>query len=318
MTDETRNERTRALAHRQCGRVTVAQLQQIGMAPWIVARWIEQGHLQKVLPRVYAVGHTAPSWEGELWAAVLYAGPGAMLSHVTAARWRGLIDYAPSRIQVSTPRHKRSRQGINVFPRRSGLERAFHKGIPVTSIPTTMVDLAATDDARAVHRALGQLDFQQLLDVNSLLAACGRGRQGATALRAAIDDYDPRAKYTNRRLEEEFYALCKRRRLPLPLLNFHVHEIKCDAYWPDQGLVVELDGRDGHSSPAQQRRDRRNDMALRAHGLTVLRYDWQLVHKHPGEVCRDVLLMLERLIAERRGAVGEHADAARLARVSRP
>jgi very-short-patch-repair endonuclease len=232
---------------------------------------------------------------------VLYAGPGAMLSHGSAARWRGLIDFAPAQIHLTTPRQKRSLKGIKVFARRPERERELHKGLPVTSIPRMLIDLAATADSRAVHRALGQLDFQNLLDVDSLLAACGRGREGAAALRQAIEEYDPRAKYTNRRLEEDFYALCVRRGLPLPLLNFYVHDIKCDAYWADQGLVVELDGRDGHSSPAQQRRDRRNDMALRAHGLTVLRYDWDLVHKHPAEVCRDVLLMLERLIAERRG-----------------
>jgi hypothetical protein len=224
-----------------------------------------------------------------------------MLSHGTAARWRGLIDYAPRRIEVSTPRKVHSLQSIHITGRRPELERELHKGMPVTSIPTTMLGLAATQDARAIHRALGQLDFQQLLDVDSLLAACGSGRRGATALRAAIDEYDPRAKYTNRRLEEDFYDLCQRRGLPLPLLNLYVRDIKCDAYWPNQGLVIELDGKDGHSSPPQQRRDRRNDMALRAHGLMVLRYDWDLVHKHPDDVCRDVLLMLERLIAERRG-----------------
>jgi very-short-patch-repair endonuclease len=161
-----------------------------------------------------------------------------------------------------------------------------------------MVDLAATSGARAVHRALGQLDFQKLLDVDSLLAACGSGRRGATALREAIAAYDPRRKHSNGRLEEDFYALCQRRRLPLPLLNAYVHDIKCDAYWPDQGLVVELDGEDGHSSPAQRRRDRRNDMILRGHGLTVLRYDWDLVHEQATNVCNDVLLMLGRLVAK--------------------
>ena len=301
MTKQTHKERIAEVAAKQAGMICSGQLRWLGIAASTIGGWERDGYLKHTVPSVFSVGHCAPSWEADLWAAVLYAGPGAMLSHGTAARWLGLIDFAPSKIHVTTPRQKRSLQGIKVHGRRPGLKRYFHKGLPVTSIPVTMVNLAATSDPRAVHRALGQLDFQRLLDVDSLLATCGRGRQGALALREAIEAYDPRLKYANGRLEEAFYALCERRGLPLPRLNLYVHNIKCDAYWPDQGLVVELDGKDGHSSPAQQRRDRRNDMALRGHGLTVLRYDWHLVRQQPAEVCRDVLLMLERLIAERRG-----------------
>ncbi|MDE3132670.1 MAG: DUF559 domain-containing protein [Acidobacteriota bacterium] len=272
------------------------------MHPSMLARWTRSGYLQRVLPKVYAVGHAAPNREASLWAAVLYAGPGAMLSHATNAHWRGLIDYPPSSIQVSSPSGVRSLPGIKVYGRRTGLVRELHKGIPVTTIPVTMVDLAATAGPRVVHRALGQLDFQKLLDVDSLLGACGNGRSGAAALREAIAEYDPRYKYANGRLEEDFYDMCKRCGLPLPVLNTYVHNIKCDAYWPRQGLVVELDSELAHSSSGQRRRDRRNDLTLRSHGLTVLRYDWDLVHEQPDAVCRDVLRMLERLVAERRVA----------------
>jgi very-short-patch-repair endonuclease len=300
MTYARYKDRVRQLAARQQGRVTVAQLKHLGMAPWTLALWIEQGHLQPVHPRVYAVGHTAPSREAALWAAVLYAGPDAMLSHGTAAHWLGLIDYAPRRIEVSTPRKVRSLKSIRVYGRRPELERNFHKGIPVTTIPLTMVDLAATNGPRAVNRALGQLDFQKLLDVDSLLAACGSGHRGAKRLKEAIEAYDPRRKYANERLEEDFYALCERRGLPLPRLNVYVHDIKVDAHWPQHGLVVELDSELAHSSPAQRRRDRRNDLTLRSHGLTVHRYDWELVHQQPAEVRADVLTALERLMTLQR------------------
>lgn len=295
------------LAERQCGRVTAAQLELLGVHPSKLARWRRSAYLRPLLPGVFAVGHAAPNREGDLWAAVLYAGPGAMLSHATAARWLGLVDFAPRVIQVSTPRKARSLQRIKVYGRRRDLARHFHKGLPVTTIPTTMVDLAATSTTRVVNRALGQLDFQKLLDVDSLIGACGSGRSGAAALRVAIAGYDPRHKYANGTLEEDFLDLCRRRRLPLPLLNTYVHEIKVDAYWPGQGLVVELDSELAHSTPAQRRRDRRNDLALRSHGLTVLRYDWELVHERPDDVCKDVLLMLARLVAERR-AVRRAAD----------
>lgn len=207
---------------------------------------------------------------------------------------------------MSTLRRTRTRRGIQVYGRRD-LKRELHNSLPVTTIPVTMVDLAATSSPRVLQRALGQLDFQQLLDVDSLLAACGNGRTGAVALRAAIESYDPRTKYANGRLEEDFYALCRERGLPLPLLNVHVHDVRCDAYWPQQSLVVELDGHANHSSPAQRRRDHANDLRLRAHGLTVLRYDWSLVHAHPADVHRDALAMLTRLVAEQsRAAASGH------------
>jgi uncharacterized protein DUF559 len=294
---QNHREQVGAVASRQAGRIAYLQLTCLDVAPATVHRWEKQGYLERLLPGVYAVGHSAPSREAGLWSAVLYAGPGAMLSHGTDAHWRGLIDYAPRAIQVSTPRQVRPLPGIRVYGRRSGLVREVHKGIPVTSIPEMMVDLAATSGPRIVNRALGQLDFRKLLDVNSLLQACGSGQRGSTRLREAIDAYEPRRKYANGHLEEDFLDLCERLGLPLPLLNMYVHDIKVDAYWPAQRLVVELDSELNHSSPGQRRRDRRNDLELRAHGLTVLRYDSELVHERAAEVHADIVASLKRLTA---------------------
>jgi very-short-patch-repair endonuclease len=55
---------------------------------------------------------------------------------------------------------------------------------------------------------------------------------------------------------------------------------------------VELDGKDNHSSPAQIRRDRANELALRGHGLVVVRYDWDLVHTQLIAVRDDLLATL--------------------------
>lgn len=310
MTYRRDKERVGRFAARQQGRVTLDQLKRLGVSTSTVQGWRAQGYLTHLLPGVYAVGHTAPSWEAELWTAVLYAGPGAMLSHRTAARWRAVIEHAPQVIEVSTPRRVRSLRDIRVYARRAGLVRELHRSMPVTTIPVMMVDLAAISGTRVVQRALGQLDFQKLLDTDALLAACGSGRRGAIALRKAIDEYDPRRKYANGDLELDFYDLCKRRRLPLPLLNTYVHEIKCDAYWPGQRFVAELDSELAHASAAQRRRDRRNDLILRSHGLTVVRYDWDLVHEQPEEVCADVLRQLERrLVAARRGLEADRDQA---------
>jgi hypothetical protein len=76
--------RVAALARSQAGRVRHDQLLPL-VGETTIRRWVRDGYLYPELPRVYAVGHAASSTEADLAAALLYAGPGAMLSHVTAA-----------------------------------------------------------------------------------------------------------------------------------------------------------------------------------------------------------------------------------------
>jgi predicted transcriptional regulator of viral defense system len=128
----------RRLVARQYGRISWAQLEQLDVRRSTIHRWERNGHLVRVLPRVYAVGHVGPSREADLWAAVLYAGPGAMLSHGTAAQLRGLIKHAPGLIEVSTPRKIKATGGVKVYGRRNH-DRYFVRDLPVTSIPQTLV-----------------------------------------------------------------------------------------------------------------------------------------------------------------------------------
>ena len=88
--------------------------------------------------------------------------------------------------------------------------------------------------------------------------------------------------------------------MALPLVNELVHGVMVDAYCPEQGVVVELDGVDNHSSPAQRQRDKANDLLLRSHGLVVLRYDWILVHDQPRAVYDDLMRTLRVTTARAR------------------
>jgi hypothetical protein len=284
-------ERVREVAERQAGRVSYAQLRALGVGRGEIEVWIERQALVRVLPRVYALGHLAASREGDLWAAVLYAGPNAALSHATAAQCRGLIDYPPAVIEVSSPRRVGSVPGIRVYGRRP-VERWLHNGIPVTSIAQTALDLAAAAEFKLVRKALARLDFHHQLDVASLEAMCGSGKSGSGALRSALAVHQPRLARTNGQLEYDFFEWCEAWRVPLPLVNERVHGVLVDAYWPQHGVVVELDGDDNHSSPAQRRRDKANDMLLRSHGLSVLRYDWDLVHAQPQAIYHDLMRAL--------------------------
>jgi hypothetical protein len=253
-----------------------------------IAHWRTTGYLTRRLPGVFVAGHVARSEEGDLWEAVLYAGPGAALSHGTAAYWRGLIIYPPSEIHVSTPRQIKSLPGIIVYGRRP-IERGIHRGLPVTTITQTMIGLAATSKPNVVRRALAQLDYQDLLDVEELRATCRPGKPGGVALRKGIANHQPQLAFTNGENEDEFFFFCERTDItPLPLINVEIFGIEVDNLWPDHGLVVELDGDQAHRTPAQRRKDHRNDIELRSHDLVVVRYDWDLVHNQPKLIYTDL------------------------------
>lgn len=293
MTYNGAKERLRKVAGRQHGRITSAQLERLGVTRSTTSVWVKTGYLTRVLPRVYAVGHTAPSREADLWSAILYAGPGAMLSHATAAHWRGLIDYPPHMIEVTTPRKTRSIGSVRVYAERQ-TARHFHNRLPVTSRAQTVLDLAATSQPRLVRKALANLDYRHELNIDALHSICKHGRPGSKRLHEALQAHQPQLAHTNGPLEEAFLHFCERHCVPIPSFNVTLHGITVDAHWPTANLVVELDGLDNHSSKAQLRRDKRNDLTLRSEGLTVHRYDWTLLHDQPRQVRDEILAGLSR------------------------
>jgi len=284
-----------AVAGRQQGRVTWEQIRQLGVPKGTVSLWLRQGYLHRRLPRVYAVGHPAGGVEADLAEALLYAGPGAMLSHGTAAWWWGLLDEQPRLIHVSTPRQRRSQPGNKVHSRR-GCERVLHKGFPVTTLPQTLVDLADERPLRTVRRALAKADYAVILDVRAIEAELGRGRTGSAKLRTALIEHQPRLAMTKSRLEVLMVELCEKGELVLPDINVYVDGWQVDALWREQRIAVELDGYGNHHTPAQLRRDRRKELALRSAGFIPVRYSEEQLEQLAPEVIAD----LRRLGAGRR------------------
>ncbi len=269
-----RKVRVAELAAVQFGRVRHGQLRDLGLGKATIAKWRDDGYLHKQLPRVYAVGHPGRSPEADLAAAVLYAGPNAMLSHGTAVWWLGLLRYPPDEIHVSTPRKVMSTGDIVVHPRRH-LERFMHNGLPVTTVAQALLDYAATDQTDLLRLALATSDYQGTLDVGAVQKLTGRGIAGSTAIREALRIHLPQLAHTRSELERLLLAFCQRHRLPIPQCNVYVDGWLADAYWRDYRLVVEVDGHQGHRTRAQLERDHQRDFELRAAGFTVLRYTWR-------------------------------------------
>lgn len=281
------------IADRQWGRVHWRQLRECGISETRISRWVTNGYLHPVYPRVYAVGHLAGGIKADLAAALLYAGPGGMLSHDTAASWWELIDREPRRIQVSTPRRCRSlpRRGswrpVRVHGRRT-LDRVWLRRLPVTTLAQTLLDFASVNSFRRVRYALANADYRRQLDVEAVESVAGRGRPGSDLLRRALAKHLPELGCTRSEFERRMLELCESAGLPIPEVNVAVGGMTVDALWRDQRVVVELDGKGNHGTPAQIARDHDRDLRLRALGFTVLRYAWEQLKRRPDLVLTDL------------------------------
>ena len=123
-------------------------------------------------------------------AAVLVAGPGAALSHRSAAALWGLRPSAGTWIEVTAPRQVRSHRGMK--PHRRSLladEVTEIRGIPVTTVPRTLLDLAAVLPRHQVERAMNEAEVRRLTDALSAPALLARypGWRGVAVIRAILE-----------------------------------------------------------------------------------------------------------------------------------
>lgn len=244
-------------------------------------------------------------------AAVLGGGPGAVLSHGSAAALWGMAPaVGPPEITVPVT-NGRKRDGV-VVHRRPGLRgeaTVERHRIPVTSLVRTMIDIARFLDRPRMERAIGEADRLGLIDPETLLSALNDypGQTGVGPLRDILQDWFFRL--TDSELERRFLLLVQKAGLKPPLTRQRVNGFRVDFHWPELGLVVETDGLRYHRTPAQQARDQRRDQAHTAAGLTPLRFSHAQVHAEPDEVRKVLHLTSERLrvekaLAERRRAPG--------------
>jgi hypothetical protein len=285
--------RVARVAERQWGVVARSQLERCGLSGSAISRWAAQGRLHRIHRGVYAVGHPLLDDRGRAAAALLYAGPGAALSHQTAGWWWRMIDAIPQRIHVISPRRAPSLPEICVHTR-SDRQDVRHHGLPVTTPSQTLLDLASTLPFADLRRALAEADYRGLLEPAAIEHLTGRGRPGSAALGRAVSLHLPHLAETRSLLERRFLLLVERTGLPIPEMNAIVEGLMVDALWREAGVVVELDGHRAHARAAASERDRGRELALRAAGFTVLRYTWQQVSRECAAVIADLRAALER------------------------
>ena len=232
--------------------------------------------------------------------AVLASGPEAVLSHRSAAMLWGLRGYSERRAEVTLPRKSTSTKQIHRH--HSPLpadEVTVEEGIPVTIVPRTILDLAATESADVVENLLRESEFRQLTDRLSLPDLIERysGKRGIRKVHLALDRLREEPEGRRRsRLEERFAPFLRQHHLPLPRFNDWIvlgeQRYQVDCHWPEIRQIVELDGWDGHGTRTAFREDRARDRRLRVAGYPVTRLTWNQLDDEPDEIAADLQLLL--------------------------
>lgn len=233
-------------------------------------------------------------------AAVLACGPGAALSHRSAAAHWGFGKEHSDYIDLSVRRTSESRlRGVRCHRRPSLPAGAITKrlNIPLTQPVQTFLDLATVSGPKALERAINEADKHDVIDPDALRKALEDhpGEPGVRPLRRILDKHTFRL--SDDELERLFRPLATTAGLPTPLTKVKVNDFEVDFFWPDLGLVVETDGWRYHRTPAAQTRDALRFQEHTAAGLTPLRFShWQVKHE-PAHVER----ILRRATANLRG-----------------
>jgi very-short-patch-repair endonuclease len=289
-----------ALAERQHGVVSGPQLLHASVDRHVIDHKLRVGRLLPIHRGVYAVGHRRLTRRGWWMAAVLAAGPGAVLSHRAAAALHGIWHYDGLEVTAAADR---SRPGITVHKSCPPADEDTElEGIPVTGLSRTLLDLAAVLPAHHVERAFNEAEVRGLTDSLSLPDLVERypGRRGIRAIKAILETGPA---FTRSELEARFTAFRRKTRLPSPSLNAVVEGYECDCVWLGHRLVVELDGRAIHATQAAFERDRARDRALTAAGWRVVRVTWGQLHDEPEALAAD----LRRILRPSRSAAPRSA-----------
>ena len=306
----------------QAGVVSRQQGLSSGMSSNAIASKVRCGRWRQIHPGVYATFSGPVGRDAQLWAAVLYAGKGAQLSHETAAEVNGLTERLSALINVSIPADRRVSPPNGVKVHLSAyldLKARFPRGVvPHTLVEETIIDLV--DAAKSFDEACGWVT-----------AAFGRRLTGEGPLRTTLD---ARRKLRWRgQLDEMIIAAAGgahsllefrydrdvERAHGLPTASQQVPFTKPDGgrgfrdrSYEKFGLVVELDGRQAH--PAERRgQDRSRDNDATAGGGSTLRYDWDDITRHG---CRTAAQVARSLAS--RGWTGQLRPCSPACRVTKP
>ncbi|HEY5316703.1 MAG TPA: type IV toxin-antitoxin system AbiEi family antitoxin domain-containing protein, partial [Solirubrobacteraceae bacterium] len=293
---ETIDRAIAAIAAGQHGLITTRQLLDLGLSKGGIAHRVKIGRLHRVYRGVYAVGHPPVSPHAHALAAVLAAGPGAVLSHDSAATLWGISKHWRTPFEVTTRFGRRRDNGPRVHRSGTLTERdvTVHFGIPVTSPARTVFDYAPRVSDAALARAVNDLRHARYLWLDDLAEVLGRHplTRAANRLRKHLER--PERLPTRSGLEDDYLLFTERYGLPEPLVNTVVEGYEVDIFYPEHRLVIELDGWETHGLRDQFELDRDRDADLLAAEIATVRITKERFDGKPAQEAERLHAILRR------------------------
>ncbi len=276
--------RVAELAGRQFNRVSRQQLSALGLSESAIEHRLAAGRLVIVEEGVFAVAPVLRHDDWGRWMAATLTAAGSLLSHGSAAAAWGFWSL-PRQFETIT------RDGSG-GPRRHGGVLAFRsstlegecsvlRGIPITSVSRTLLDLARELSSRALARAVREAVRMELTTIEALGDDLGsyRGRRGSRRLAATIARYAG-LPVGRARSGAEIRALeiLRAAGRPLPRLNLRIAGEEADLSWSAPRLIVEIDGEPFHLDVGE---DARKRATWEGAGWTVRRVPSDDVYERP-------------------------------------
>lgn len=282
--------------------ISRAQLREIGLTADQIGTRVARGFLIPIHRGVFAVGHGAFGRRGQMQAALLACGRGAVISHGSAAELHSLWRKQPVVIDTTSPcQAGRKVDGVRWHHSPVAEDEVDRcEGIPCTSVARTLADLAGRLGDRSLRGLVEQAAVLRLLDVEDIdRVLAQRRRRGAPRLRAILQPWralGEKRPLLRSVLEAKLLVAILDAGLPAPECNVTLalasHRLEVDLLWAEQRLVVEADGEASHGTPVAFRRDRWRDQILASAGYRCVRVTWDQLE---GE--RDATLMrIERAL----------------------
>jgi hypothetical protein len=266
--------RVARMAAGQWSIVDAADLRACGMTPKGVRVRVRNGRLFVVFRGVYSLTPHL-TLEGLFLAAVKACGPGAALSHYSAGVLWGWYEWDGRFPEVTTVN---ARKIPGIFTHRAqAAPSTVHRGIPVTTVERTLMDLSGKFPYRRVRRAVSQA--LSLGQIRPAALVTSRHR-GAKLLRLVLANSAP----TRNEYEDIVFALIGQAGLPRPVANVRQGRYIPDFLWTEHGVILEADSRQWHDNLIARADDRRRQRDLEARGFLVIRTTWREVTTRPDRV----------------------------------
>jgi very-short-patch-repair endonuclease len=265
-----------------------------------IRRSVRRGLWMKAESNVFRVAAAPPTWEQRLIAACLRRQERVWISHRAAAAFWALDDFSPGIVEVTADVDVRGFgpdvvvHRVNAMPKR---DVTVVRGIPITTIHRTLMDLGAVVSREDVEVALECALRRRVTTTDRLArrlqAEGGKGKRGTGALREVLARRGAEHRPTESELETRFLQFLRRHRLPRPERQTTIYDqsgviARVDFIYPAQLLVIEVDSRRHHSSPAEWERDLRRRNQITSGGYLVLHATHHRIRADPRDLATEI------------------------------